>query len=320
MESPLVSIIVPAYNTESYLGRCLESLAGQTYSNLEILVIDDGSTDGTYSICEAYAKKDSRFRIFHKENSGVSDSRNLGLEKARGTYLVFADSDDYVKPDYVQTLVTAAEGAQLVCGEFFFVEDGVERKHPSILQETEIRKMTARDAIDLLPNKQTFQGYICSKLFVTEILNREGLRFDPTVKIWEDMLFCLLYLTKIQSVAYVGKPIYDYVQRDSSAMASKAVLGEYTQITALEKMWEIARPMTGAFHDFVRDNLAFQLVAALGKPKFREEAEVRQMLKTVNGLKARLPIRHRVKKLLFQWGVLPRKGTRESQNGGEANG
>lgn len=302
MESPLVSIIVPAYNTESYLGRCLESLAGQTYSNLEILVIDDGSTDGTYAICQAYAQKDGRFRAFHKENTGVSDSRNLGLAEAKGTYLAFADSDDYVKPDYVQTLVAAAEGAQLVCGEFFFVEDGVERKHPSILRETEVRKMTAREAIDLLPNKQTFQGYICSKLFVTEILNREGLRFDPTVKIWEDMLFCLQYLTKIQNVAYVGKPIYDYVQRGSSAMASKAVLGEYTQITALEKMWEIAQPMTGAFHDFVRDNYAFQLVAALGKPKFREESKEKEMLEIIDGLKARLPVKHRVKKLLVKYG------------------
>lgn len=302
-ENPLVSVIIPAYNTEGYIGKCLKSVQTQTYENLEIIVIDDGSTDGTGEICRRFAETDRRFRVLHKENSGVSDSRNLGLEQAKGKYLVFVDSDDHVKPDYVHTLLSEAEGedVQLVCGEFSFEEDGREVKHDSILGEGERMLLTRDEAIGLLPNKGSFQGYICSKLFLSEVIQRERLRFDRNVKVWEDMLFCLEYLTRIQKVSYVGRPIYAYVQRSGSAMADERVLNEFTQLTALEKMWQIAQPMQGAFHDYVRDSYALNLVAALGKPGFQDKATQEQILKTVDGLRGRLPVKHAMKRFVFQY-------------------
>lgn len=302
-EKPLVSVIIPAYNTESYIGKCLKSVQTQTYENLEVLVIDDGSTDGTGAVCRRFAEADSRFRVLHKENSGVSDSRNLGLEQAEGKYLVFVDSDDHVKPDYVHTLVSEAEreDVQLVCGEFFFEEDGREVKHDSILGEGERMLLTRAEAIELLPNKGSFQGYICSKLFLLEVIRREKLRFDRNVKVWEDMLFCLEYLTRIQRVSYVGRPIYDYVQRSGSAMADEGVLNEFTQLTALEKMWQIAQPMQGAFHDYVRDSYALNLVAALGKPGFRDEASVKEVLEKTEALHAKLPVKHAMKRFIFRY-------------------
>ena len=97
---PEISVIVPAYNTKQYLPRCIDSILSQSFSNFELPLIDDGSTDGGGKICDAYAEKDSRIRVFHKENGGASSARNLGLDKARGEWITFVDSDDFVEKDY----------------------------------------------------------------------------------------------------------------------------------------------------------------------------------------------------------------------------
>lgn len=106
-KEPLVSIVIPVYNVSAYLPECLESLMYQTYPNIEILVIDDGSTDGSGEICEAYARKDSRIRLFHQENHGISFARNVGISRARGEFLMFLDSDDWVERDAVEILLRA---------------------------------------------------------------------------------------------------------------------------------------------------------------------------------------------------------------------
>ena len=109
MEMPLVSIIVPVYNAQSHLSRCLESICGQEYKNLELIVINDGSKDKSLPVCEEFRKKDSRILLVDKANSGVSDTRNLGLKLASGKYVEFVDSDDYLDPDFTERLVAAAE-------------------------------------------------------------------------------------------------------------------------------------------------------------------------------------------------------------------
>ena len=101
---PAVSIIVPVYNTERFLNRCIDSVLAQTYSDWELLLVDDGSTDSSGSICDEYATQDSRIRVFHKENGGVSSARNLGLDYARGEWITFVDSDDYIAPDMIEKL------------------------------------------------------------------------------------------------------------------------------------------------------------------------------------------------------------------------
>ena len=111
MEKPLVSIILPVYNAQSHLARCLESVCGQTYKNLEIIVLNDGSKDQSLPVCEEFRARDSRILLVDKANSGVSDTRNLGLKLASGEYVQFVDSDDYIDPDYTEHLVSAAESA-----------------------------------------------------------------------------------------------------------------------------------------------------------------------------------------------------------------
>ena len=109
MPTPLVSIIVPIYKVESYLRRCLDSVVSQTYTNLEIILVDDGSPDGCPQICDEYASKDSRIIVIHKENGGLSDARNVGLDICKGEYISFVDSDDWINNHYIEKLLSAAE-------------------------------------------------------------------------------------------------------------------------------------------------------------------------------------------------------------------
>ena len=117
---PTVSIIVPVYNAEKFLNRCVDSILGQEYRDFELILVDDGSRDMSGSICDAYAKTDERVVVIHKENSGVSDTRNQGIERAKGTYLQFVDSDDWLTPDATKLMVRAAEehGCDMVISDF----------------------------------------------------------------------------------------------------------------------------------------------------------------------------------------------------------
>lgn len=108
---PLVSIIVPVYNVKPYLSRCVDSLLGQSYQNMELLLVDDGSTDGSEALCDEYAAQDARVRVLHKKNGGLSDARNAGVDAAKGEYLSFVDGDDWVSPYYIENLYRALEQA-----------------------------------------------------------------------------------------------------------------------------------------------------------------------------------------------------------------
>lgn len=123
--SPTVSIIVPLYNAENVISRCIDSILKQNYNDFELLLVDDGSQDTSGSICDKYAQKDDRVRVIHKQNTGVSDSRNIAIQQARGTYLQFVDSDDWIAPDATGLLVSAAQAYScgLVVSDFYRVID-----------------------------------------------------------------------------------------------------------------------------------------------------------------------------------------------------
>ena len=137
MEMPLVSIILPVYNAQSHLNRCLGSICAQQYEDLEIIVINDGSKDQSLPVCEEFRKKDSRILLVDKANSGVSDTRNLGLKLASGKYVQFVDSDDYIAPDYTARLVEAAEqsGADLVISPYTMVIPAGASKPEQVLEK-----------------------------------------------------------------------------------------------------------------------------------------------------------------------------------------
>lgn len=300
MNDSLVSIIIPAYNTEKYIENCLRSITNQTYNNLEIIVIDDGSTDETYKLCKSWENKDERLRIIKKSNTGVSDTRNIGIKLANGKYIVFIDSDDYVSDDYVETLVDNIGDAQMVCGEYYYVINGKIVTHNSYLDDGSSESISNIDAVNLMHKKNSFQGYLWNKIFLKNIILDNNIFFETDVKIWEDMLFCIQYLSKIEKVFYYNKPIYYYIKRENSALNSGDVWQENTQLKAIEKMYKISEEFKGSFYKYIRDYYANYLVGLLGKGGYQKENQIRKLLCKIEELKAKLSIKHLIKYFIYR--------------------
>ena len=195
MDGPLVSVIIPVYNVSAYLTQCLDSVRGQTYQNIEVLMVNDGSTDGSYDICRRFEQEDSRFLLIDKTNSGVSDSRNVAINLARGKYLQFVDSDDWLTPDAVASFCHTAEstGADLVISHFFRVEGGrvAPRGHikgDAILTRTEYAEEMMKAPANY------YYGVLWNKFYRRSIVEAHRLRFDREVSWCEDFLFNLEYI------------------------------------------------------------------------------------------------------------------------------
>ena len=222
MERPLISVIVPVYNVAPWLERCLDSIAAQTWKNLEIWLVDDGSTDGSAALCAARAEKDPRFHLLRQENAGVSAARNLALDHAAGHYLQFVDGDDFLPPDATETLVRAASstGADLVIGRFWRVAGGRSAVRGHIRED---RVLTRQDyAEEMLKAPANFYyGVLWNKLYRRSIVEAGHLRCDPGVSWCEDFLFNLEYLRRARLIAACARPVYCYVKRPGSLVSTQ---------------------------------------------------------------------------------------------------
>lgn len=225
MEQPLVSVIVPVYNAGAYLRPCLESLRDQTWTELEILLVDDGSTDDSLSICEAFQNADPRFKVIHQSNAGVSAARNRGLAAARGKYIQFADGDDQLPLDATEILVTPGEkqGADLVIGHFYRVVEGRMAQQGHIKKECYLNRADYAEQMMKAPANY-YYGVLWNKLYRRSIVEKRGLRFDEAVAWCEDFLFNLEYLRDCRLIAAVPKPVYYYYKREGSLVNSQAGL------------------------------------------------------------------------------------------------
>ena len=194
MEQPLISIIVPVYNAEPYLDNCLDSIAAQTWENLEVWLVDDGSTDASPALCDARAAADSRFHVLHQANAGVSAARNAALERATGQYLQFVDGDDYLPSTATERLVrtAGATGADLVIGRFWRVAGTRKALQGHIRREGVFtRREFAEEMLKAPAN--FYYGVLWNKLYRRSIVEEGGLRCDPEVSWCEDFLFNLEY-------------------------------------------------------------------------------------------------------------------------------
>lgn len=217
---PTVSIIVPVYNAEAYLRRCVDSIINQEYRDFELLLADDGSTDTSGRICDEYAARDDRVKVIHKENTGVSDSRNACLDRATGTYLQFLDSDDWITPDATRLLVRAAEehGCDLVISDFYRVVD--ERvSHKGDIDEEGI--LTREEfAEHMMENPADFYyGVIWNKLYRRELVEKYHLRMDKKISWCEDFMFNLEYIRHAKVFYALNTPIYYYVKTKGSLVS-----------------------------------------------------------------------------------------------------
>lgn len=251
--TPTVSIIVPIYNAEKHLARCIDSILNQEYTDFELLLVNDGSTDSCGSICDSYAEQDSRIRVIHKENTGVSDSRNQAIDLARGTYLQFLDSDDWITPDATKLFVRAAEehGCDLVIADFYRVV-GERLSQKGDIEEDSV--MTREEfASHMMENPADFYyGVLWNKLYRREIVEKYRLRMDVTISWCEDFMFNLEYIRHGEAFYALHAPIYYYVKTKGS-LASQG-----TSITNTVKMKLMVFEYYNNFYKHVFDEADYE--------------------------------------------------------------
>lgn len=213
----LVSIIVPVYNAEKYLQRCVDSILSQDYPHFELLLMNDGSTDASGRICDEYEKKDQRVRVIHKKNTGVSDTRNQALDMAQGEYVQFLDSDDWIVPEATRLLVRSMERYQcdMVIADFYRVS-GERLAQKGDIEEDKV--MTRQEfAACMIENPADFYyGVLWNKLFRRKIIEDYQIRMDVSVSWCEDFLFNLEYIRHASSFYALQVPVYYYLKRKGS--------------------------------------------------------------------------------------------------------
>lgn len=215
----VISVIVPVYNVESYLEECILSILHQTYNALQIILIDDGSTDLSGKICDQYAEIDNRIEVIHQKNAGVSVARNVGIQKAIGKYIIFTDSDDVLPEKAYEDLLNVRTGNPgLVIGRMQYIDKcGKELKTSP---KFDIQKISVKKFAEELYEEKSFGylGYLWDKLFVRSIISENKLTFNPNIQLNEDRLFIIQYLLHCNFVACCNKVVYLYRQRSGSVI------------------------------------------------------------------------------------------------------
>lgn len=235
--NPIISVIVPVYNTESYLRCCINSILAQTFTDFELLLVDDGSTDQSGVICDEYARQDSRVRVFHKSNSGVSSARNVGLENAIGKWIAFVDSDDELLPQGLERFAEGWKGEK----EIDFISAGYEyypiegEQFSTLRQGKEEKILDVNQSVMLMYRDRFYQFYVFTKLFKRSVILNNSLHFDETLYFSEDRLFIINYLCAMSGKMFcTTKPVYKYIVRQTGAMMSLVGRFNYKSVTGYE--------------------------------------------------------------------------------------
>ncbi len=206
----MVSILIPAYNVEEYLANCLESILSQTYQDLHLVVIDDGSKDSTLQVMQDFAERDSRVEIFHQENQGVAETRNNLLGKVKGEYVLFVDADDWIESDMVEYLVTLAIESEV---EFVMCDRVINDTRP-FRGNTEVKSLSQEEAVKDFLHHEYFVGSLCNKLLSSNLLHNE--RFHRGISYGEDALFVWDILQKVEKIVVSNKQLYHYRMNEES--------------------------------------------------------------------------------------------------------
>lgn len=223
-----ISVIVPIYNVGEYLNRCIESIVYQTYTKLEIILVDDGSSDGCPQMCDEWAEKDTRIKVIHKTNGGLSDARNSGMKIATGKYISFIDSDDYIALDFFETLLSVMkkENSDIVeCSVVKFYEDGRFEKYSDDLAVTTFE---TESALSGLIAENPFHQHVWNKLYKTQLVQDIPYAVG---KLNEDEFWTYQVFGRAQKVSKINKTMYYYFQRNSSIMG---VRYNFRRLDALE--------------------------------------------------------------------------------------
>lgn len=248
MEEILVSIIVPVYNSEKYIQRCIDSLINQTISNIEIILINDGSTDNSLKILNEYAKKDIRIKIIDKENGGVSSARNSGIEVARGRYISFVDADDWCEENMFELMYDMAEKHNCDIVTSGYSMDNVDGKNISTkIASKSIIANNEQDIGKVIHNSNI--SYAFTKLYKRNIINDNDIRFNEKLSMGEDATFVCDYLMNINSAGVINRSLYHYVRCNSESLSTKFVenISDF-----IEGIWERLDILYAKYPEFKR--------------------------------------------------------------------
>jgi len=292
-KQPMISIIVPIYNAEQYLCKTIESILHQTYTDFELLLIDDGSKDRSGNICNEYEKKDNRIRVFIQENFGVSAARNKGIGESQGHYICFVDSDDWVNESFLNDFEITEDiqnGTILIQG-FNDCFNGNIYKNNNVSFKYSLCKPavnTVIESIELFHN-----GYICSKLFERSILIDNNIRFERDVHMNEDHLFNFDYFRYIKYIKVSSKAGYNYEHRDNNSLSRRRYPYEqrvlilklfHEKSSVLLSQFSIGKKYTKKIHLFSRA-LMLETIYAMYRPYFLKikKERILNLYKLLNG-------------------------------------
>ena len=293
---PLVSIIVPIYKVEPYLRRCLDSIVNQTYANLEIILVDDGSPDNCPQICEEYAVNDNRIVVIHKENGGLSDARNTGLDICKGEYISFVDSDDWVDNNYIKTLLNLAikENADIcICNHSLIYRDGTEK-----FSSFSAGVYSKTDAIKKIILQQTLPwGASWGKIYNRKIFKKYQF---PVGKIHEDDYTSYKFIYEANKTACIDQPLYKYFQRNDSISKTDTTY-DFTEVRK-EQFSFLLQHKEYELAELTAINLCWHY---LNSYCLKEENSKRNAIHFFSELK-KIPISHLGKRIgLYPFGTFP---------------
>ena len=311
MQEDLISIVVPIYKVEEYLDRCIQSLTNQTYSNLEIILIDDGSPDNCPRMCDDWAKKDDRIKVIHKENGGLSDARNEGLKASTGKYIAFVDSDDFVSINFIKTLYDdlISTHADMSIVGFLRFESGQKIDQEKIEMENALVSFEGLEKFRQLYSIENGVNFVVAwnKLYKTSIFKNNNILY-PIGKINEDEFIVHKVLTACQKVCYRNAKMYYYFQRSGSIMHQKYSEKNTHYIDALDQRTEYFMSLDNGLFITALSNLFYHLISDYYlKSEIRDliESKYTVIFKKYEKDIKNLPIKTRVKIFLFNHFKLP---------------
>jgi glycosyltransferase involved in cell wall biosynthesis len=282
MEKPLISVIIPVFNVEAYLPKCLDSILCQTYENLEIIVVNDGSTDNSPQICEEYANKNSRIKVINKKNGGLSSARNAGLNIATGKYIGFVDSDDFIEKDMYEKMLNAMleHSANLVICNYF---SDREIKYPC-----EKSMLANADFVFRLYLKDNLQAFAWNKLYPRETFNE--IRYANGI-LFEDMDIFLPILEKSKKIVLLNDKLYHYIQRKNSITNSKFNQKQMKCLEIIESYKEYSGSLGGIYDNLLKERsmfLSWWLLCQMNGET--DEAYVKKLVNTIKENKPCFPV------------------------------
>lgn len=305
MDNLIVSIIIPIYNVEKYICKCVDSIINQTYTDLEIILVDDGSPDSCPEICDEFGKKDKRIRVVHKENGGLSDARNVGLNIAKGDYIVFLDGDDYAEINMIEKALNVAKSSDSDIVQWGFYVDFVD-------ENDELYKSIIHSQPHAIYDKEQFKhikinqkfigdlGYAWNKLYKTKLLKENELNFTKGLSLVEDIVFNSPALALSNRIAFLEEPLLHYMQRPRATLGTKFYKNYYELKSQASKAvkellieWEVGDSKIKSiisFMDFVVMKSTVRMLSTAGD--YNQEQKSRYIYKLLENTEVRMMLRH----------------------------